>query len=418
MLVRQPWKGETDAMPGGTDSEPRRVVITGIGAVTAAGPTAPDLWTALIEGRSCLTPLTDGLEPRFGGQVPNYDGPAGVPERFTGLMGRSARFALDATIQAIADADIQFNAENAYLVAALIGTAHGAGATDGGGRAQLNTGLAGATIGLNIAGPSFTVGADGASGVSALLQATQLIQAGIVNVAVAGGAEAPLREDVVAAYEEAGLLSANHSADALRPFDARRDGLLLGEGAAVLVLEDRELAAQRGARVYAELVGGAQTAGPPGDGAPPTDVTIARRSIGDALKSCGLAPSEIDMVFTAGAGTVEGDKRETDVLERSFGSRIQDMYVTTVSPTVGYTAGAAGAISAAAAAFAISEATVPPHATYAEPDADCALDIAQRAQRDHLYGAVVSAYGTMGQNATLLIRRHVPEAGDTIPLAE
>ncbi len=406
---------DSEALP----PEPKRVVITGLGAVTAAGPTTPDLWSALLEGRACLTASPAkrfGLDRDmdiFCGQIADYDGPTGVPDSVKSGLSRSARFALDASIQAVADAQISFGADNAYQVGAIIGTAH---ASSGEGWPFLSGGLAGVTTGLNIAGPSFIVAADGASGAAAILQAASLIRSGSISVALAGGAEAPLRPEVWAAYAETGLVTRDPAATEQRPFDLRRDGAVLGEGAGVLVLEDREIAVQRGARIYAELVGGAQTAGPRADGAPPTDVDIARRAIGNAIREVSRSPGEVDLVLTAGIGTVAGDKRETDVLERSFGARIQDMYVTAVTPCVGYTVGAAGALSAIAATLAIAEGIVHPHATYAEPDPECKLDIARKAQRDHLYGAVVNAYGAMGQNAALLIMKHQPEPGDTIPV--
>ncbi|MEE9277230.1 MAG: beta-ACP synthase, partial [Dehalococcoidia bacterium] len=183
------------------------------------------------------------------------------------------------------------------------------------------------------------------------------------------------------------------------------------------VLEERELAVTRGAHIYAELAGGGSTAGPAGDGRPPTDVDIARQAIGAAIRDANRSPHEVDTVFAAGLATPAGDERETDILERSFGSRILDMYVTAVSPSVGYTVGASGALSTVAAAFALAEQTVPPHATYDERDPECALDITRKPQRDHLNGAVVAAYGTMGQNAAVLLTTHQPEPGDEVATA-
>jgi len=401
--------------------EPKRVVITGLGAVTAAGSTTPDFWSALLEGRSCLSPIaadTLGVDRDHDincGRIANYEGPAALPDRVRAQLSRSALFALDASIQAITDAQVSFNPENAYQVGAIIGTAHpssdpGAGSD---GWAFLSSGIAGVTTGLNIAGPSFTISAGGASGAIAILHAASLIRAGELSVAIAGGAEAPLTPAIGAAYDAAGLLATDSDGEQ-RPFDLRRSGALLGEGAGVLVLEDREVATQRGARIYAELVGGAQTAGPRADGAPPTDVDISRHAIGDALRDSAKTPYEIDLILTAGTGTVAGDKRETDVLERSFGARVQDLYITAVTPTIGYTIGAAGALAAIAATLAISEGITPPHATYAEPDPECKLDVARKAQPDHLYGSVVNAYSALGQNASLLIMKHHAETGDTI----
>ena len=156
---------------------------------------------------------------------------------------------------------------------------------------------------------------------------------------------------MLTAYDALGLLSSQSGDDAQRPFDLLRDGMVLGEGAAVFLLEDRELAVTRGAHIYAEVLGGAVTAGPAGDGAPPTDVDVARQAIGRALRGAGRSPQEFDLVFTAGAGTQAGDARETDILERSFGSRILDMYVTATSPVLGHTIAAAGPLSVLAALF-------------------------------------------------------------------
>jgi 3-oxoacyl-(acyl-carrier-protein) synthase len=398
--------------------ETRRVVITGVGALSAAGLTAPDLWTALLEGRSAVAPAGPDLGDRQGAvaRIANYAGPPGVPPDFSAQLDRPAQFSLDAAIQAVGDACISFSADNAYEVASLIGTAHG---SDGSatGRQVFSAGLAGASVGLNIAGPSFVIDAGGASGLVAIHQAAEMVRSGSVRAALAGGAEAPLRPDLLAAYDALGLLSSQSGPHAQRPFDLLRDGMALGEGAAVLLLEDRDLAVQRGARVYAEILGGAVTAGPAGDAAPPTDVDIARQTIGRTLRGAARSPGEVDVIFAAGAGTRAGDARETDILERSFGTRILDIYVTAVSPVTGYTVGASGALSTAAAAFALVEQTVPPHASYAEPDPDCALDLTQRPQHDHLHSAIVSAYGSFGQNAAILLAVHQAEPGDELPMA-
>ena len=406
-------------MPEQDPTEPTRVVVTGLGAVTAAGPSRADLWTALLESRTCATPLTsfDVGRPAVAAQVDDYRGPSGVPDRFLERLSRPGQFALDAAIEAIADAQIAFNAENAYSVAAISGIAHGSSARGESGWPFLSSGISGATIGLKIAGPAYNVAADAASGLEAIITAMQLIRLGVVHAAVAVGAEAPLAPEVWAAYDAAGLLSQTAEPDGQRPFDRRRDGIVLGEGAGALLLEDRRVATTRGARIYAELAGAAQTSGPSGDGRAPTDVDIARRAIGDALRNADRSPQEADVVIAAGTGTLEGDKRETDILERSFGSGIHDMYVTSVTPTVGYTVGAAGALAAVAAAMTLSEGTVFPHASYGEADPECGLDVSVRPQDDHLHGAIVPAYGALGQNAAIFLMKHQAEAGDEIPVA-
>ena len=398
------------------DQGPRRVVISGVGAITAAGPTAPDLWQALLDGRVAVGPLDDMPRPAAAGVIRGYDGLAGVPEHLLERLNRAGRLALDAAIQAVGDARISFHQENAFAVAAVTGAAHPQ--SDGAGWAALGAGLAGATIGFNAAGPSFTISAGGASGAAAIAQAAALIRSGAARAAIAVGAEAPLTPEVWAAWERAGLLDPGAAPDAQRPFDARRRGIVLGEGAGALLLEDRQLAVQRGARIYAEIAGEAQTGGPPGDGQPPTDVQVAQRALGDAMRKGGVSPQVVDVIFAAGAGAPAGDARETDILERSFGVGIRDMYVTAVSPSIGYTIGASGALSAVAAAICLAEEKIPPHATWSDPDPTCNLDITTRARTDHVVGAVVAAYGTHGQNAALALVRHRAAAGDELPILQ
>ena len=397
------------------DLERRRVVITGVGAVTAAGPTTADFWRALTEATVHTSALNAFDPPRAAaaGQINEYNGPAGVPNWLLQRMDRASQFALDAGIQAVEDARIEFSQENAFAVGAITGTAHPGAGT---GSAALGSGLAGLSVGLNIGGPVFTISAGGASGLAAVVTATQLIRSGMIRAALAIGAEAPLRADVWNQYEVAGLLDPGDDPHAQRPYDARRQGLVLGEGAAALMLEDRQLATQRGVKVYAEIGGEAMSAGPIADSQAPTDVEIARRAIGEALRSGEVAPGDIDVAITAGIGTPNGDPRETDIIERSFGRRVLDMYVTTTTPNVGYTLGASGTLSALAAAMVVSERQIFPHATYAEADPTCGLDIARRLYRDRIFGAVTTAHGTHGQNAALALLPHVPEAGDELPV--
>ncbi len=405
----------TSGGPAAERIEPVRVVVTGVGAVSAAGPRAPDLWSALLQGRLAPSSLTafDPGRPAVVAQLADYRGPSGVPDAVLRRLSRSARFALDASMQAIGDSRLELGPEQAPYIGALIGTAHADGFDSADGvdaRRFFSDGLAGVTSGLHIGGPSATIRADAASGLIAIGEATALIQSGAVQIAVAGGAEAPLGRRIWSAYEAAGLLSRQSEPNALRPFDLLRDGLVLGEGAAALVLENRDVALARGARIYAEVIGFGQTSGPPGDGCAPTDVDIGRRALGTAIRQAAISPHQIDVVYAAGAGTLAGDARETDILERSLGARILDTYVTTVTPVVGFTVGASGALAAAAAVFGLAEQVVPPHASFEQPDEACGLDFARTPQQDHLGGAAVCAYGTLGQNAAVILARAETDA--------
>ncbi len=396
--------------------ERRRVVITGVGAVSAAGLTAADYWSALCDSRVCTSPLTafESSRPAAAGQVDeSWRGPSGAPAWLLGRMDRASQLGLDAAIQAQTDARIEFNQQNAFAVGAVTGIGHPG---DGDGWAQLGSGLSGASLGLNIAGPVFTVSAGGASGLSAVVLATQMIRSGIVRAAIAIGAEAPLRPDVWNAYESSGLLDRSDDNGAQRPFDANRLGMILGEGAAALMLEDRQLATQRGIHVYAEIAGEAMSSGPMGDGQAPTDVEVARRATGDAMLAGEISPSEIDVVVAAGLGSKLGDERETDIIERAFGRRTLDMYTTTATPNVGYTVGASGALSAVAAAMIVDERKIPPHATFQEEDIACQLGFVQKLYEDRIVGTATAAYGAHGQNAALILMPHQMVPGDELPV--
>ena len=396
--------------------ERRRVVITGVGAVSAAGLTAADYWSALCDGRVCTAPLTafEAPRPAAAGQIDeSWRGPSGAPAWLLGRMDRASQLALDAAIQAQTDARIEFNQQNAFAVGAVTGIGHPG---DGDGWAALGSGLSGASVGLNIAGPVFTVAMGGASGLASVALATQLIRSGVIRAAIAVGAEAPLRSEVWNAYEFSGLLDRSDDPNAQRPFDANRAGMILGEGAAALMLEDRQLAAQRGVHIYAEVAGEALTSGPMGDGQAPTDVEVARRATGDALLGGEIAPADIDVIVTAGLGSKLGDERETDIIERAFGRRTLDMYAAAATPNVGYTVGASGALSAVAAVMIVDQRKIPPHATFQEQDIACRLGFVQQLYEDRIVGAATAAYGAHGQNAALVLMPHQAEPGDELPV--
>lgn len=399
-----------------TAGERRRVVVTGVGAVSAAGGSASDFWSAISDGRVCTSPLSAFDAPRAAaaGQVDSaWTGPSGAPDWLLARMNRASQLALDAAIQAQTDARIEFNQQNAFAVGAVTGIGHPAA---GDGWASLGSGLSGASVGLNIAGPVFTVSMGGASGLASIVLATQLIRSGVMRAALAIGAEAPLQPEIWNAYETSGLLDPTDDPRGQRPFDAQRQGMILGEGAAALMLEDRQLATQRGVHIYAEIAGEALTSGPMGDGQAPTDVEVARRATGDALLGGEIAPADIDVIVTAGLGSQRGDERETDVIERAFGRRTLDMYATAVTPNIGYTVGASGAFAGVAAAQIVDKRQIPPHATFEEEDIACQLGFVQKLYADRIVGTATSAYGAHGQNAAVILMPHQAEAGDELPL--
>ena len=399
-----------------------RVVITGIGIVSPVGSRRDEFWSALVAARSGIGPLTvaptERLQTRIAAQVGGFDPTPQFPPRQLALLDRYTQFALAAARAAVADAGLTIDEQLALHIATVIGTGAGAQTTIDAQylkpygenaarvhplnvpRAMANAAASHICMDLGLKGPTWTVSTACASGAHAIGQAFHMVRSGQAPAALAGGAEACLTVGTFKSWEALKVLSD----DTCRPFSKSRSGLVLGEGAAMLVLEPRERAAGRGARIYAELVGF-------GMSADAHDITAAdadggARAVRAALNDARLGAEDIDYVNAHGTGTLLNDRTETQVLRRVFGAHADRLAVSSNKGVLGHSLGAAGAFEAVATALTLDTQTIPPTANFEEPDPDCDLDVVPNVAREAVVRAALSnSFAFGGLNAVLAFSR-------------
>ncbi|MET9932631.1 MULTISPECIES: beta-ketoacyl-[acyl-carrier-protein] synthase family protein [unclassified Streptomyces] len=420
---------------GVTRTTPRRVVITGLGAITPLGVGAPALWQGLLEGRSGVRTLEDeefaGLPVRIAATVP--EDPAGLlPPAVARRMNRAARFAVVAAREAWRDAGLapSGTAESGLdpdRVGVCLGTIiGGAPALVDGDRRLRDKGPRGVppltaamtvpsqaasqvSLDLRITGEARTVVSACASGTEAIGQAIDRIRHGHLDVVVAGGTEAAVTPAVMGAFAAMRALSARNDepARASRPFAKDRDGFVHGEGAGTVVLESEEHARARGARIYCEAAGWGLSADAHHIVAPdPTGSGIVR-ALRRALADAGAAPADVAHVSAHATATVEGDLAEATALRRVFGED-RDVPVTAVKGNIGHLQGAAGAVAAVAAALTLHHGLVPPTIGCDDLDDACPLDVVTHVPRplpDSGDVVLGNSFGFGGHNAVLALRR-------------
>jgi 3-oxoacyl-[acyl-carrier-protein] synthase II len=414
----------------------RRVVVTGLGAVTPLGNDVPSTWEGLVAGRSGVRRLED-LDPArvpsvIAGQVQGFDASAVLDRKELRRNDRVTQFALVAGREAMDSAGLpdRLEGELAESTGILFGSGLGGTltlgdqigtwATRGPDRvspffipmaiANMPSGQAAITFGA--LGPNFAPVSACATSGHAIGEAAEMIIRGDADVMLAGGTEAPLHEAIIAAFAAMRALSRRNDdpEGASRPFDSGRDGFVIAEGAAALVLEEAGHAARRGATVFAELCGYAATAdayhitlpSPGGAGA----VRASRR----ALEKAGISPEDVDHVNAHATSTPEGDVAELAGFRALFGAHAPNVSITATKSAIGHTLGAAGAIGSVAAILAIRDGCVPPTLNLVDPDPavgdlDCTPLEARSRQIDV---AMANAFGFGGQNASIVFRRWDP----------
>lgn len=406
----------------------RRVVVTGMGGLSAIGNSVAEMWANAIAGVSGIARITrfdpDGFETTFAGEVKNFDAGAIVGRKEMRRMDRYSHFAIAAAIEARNQAGLDGNDSiDKTRVGVLIATAMGGAETaelateallSGGPRRVgpftvpamlLNMASGNVAILLGATGPNFTpVSACAASG-HAIGEALRIIQRGDADIMYAGGAEAPITRLSVAGYGSMGALSTRNDdpATASRPFDAGRDGFVLAEGAGVLVLEEREHALARGAEILVEVAGYGMTddanhivqPGPGGEG--------CARAIGLALADAGFAPTDIEYINAHGTSTPLNEKLETEALKRAFGDAIFQIPISSTKSMTGHTLGAAGAIEATLTLSALLSGVLPPTINQETADPDCDLDyIPNVARQKPISVAMSNSMGFGGHNVSLI----------------
>src|SRR6266568_5158563 len=412
----------------------RRVVITGVGAVTPIGTGADGLWTGLAARTSAVREITRfdpaPFRSRIAAEIPDFRPQDHLDAKRVKRLDRFSQLAVTSARFALSDAALDPAHEDRDRIGAMMGSALGGVAFA---EAQVERFRAEGPRGLdpalalavfpgaascNIAiefgftGPNSTNAMSCASGTIAVGDAFHTIREGSADVMLAGGAEAPLAPMTYGAFSVIRAMSTrnNDPAHASRPFDEDRDGFVMGEGAAVLVLEERERAVVRGAKIYAELAGYAFTNDAYHMTAPRPDGRQAARAMQLALADARVAPAEVGYINAHGSSTPLNDSTETQAIKQVFGDHAYRLSVSGTKGYYGHALGASGAIEAAICALALSRGWLPPTINLENPDPQCDLDCLPGGGRTASPAAAVSnSFGFGGINASLVLR---PDSGD------
>jgi len=407
----------------------RRVVITGMGAVTSLGNGVETYWRGLLEGRSGVGPMTyfdvSEYPTRIAALVKDFDPLDFMDRKDAKRTARFTQYAWAAAAEAIAQARLDLSKEDPFRVGAEIGSAVGAlevieqqshvlrergpRAIDavGGITVLINMAPCQIAIGFGLRGPANSPVAACATGIVAVGEATSRIRRGEADVMLAGASESLLTPLAYAAFSKLGALSRQNDQPekACKPFDVNRDGIVMGEGAAVLVLETLEHALERDAPILAEVVGYGLTEDAYHMAAPEPDGTSAARAMQNALAEARLEPGELGYICAHGTGTELNDPAETKAIKKALGDEAYRVPISSVKSVVGHMLGAAGAISVVTLVKVIQEGILPPTRNLETPDPECDLDYIRGEPRYRkVEAAAANAFGFGGQDACLVVR--------------
>ncbi|MDP6422334.1 MAG: beta-ketoacyl-ACP synthase II [SAR202 cluster bacterium] len=409
-----------------------RVVVTGIGIVSPLGLDRDSTWTALLAGESGMGPITsfdpEGYQTTFAAEVKDFDPEGVVGRKQARRMDRFVQLASAATLEAVDAADVTITPENCERVSVMIASGIGGiitlsqqvGVLNDRGPGRISPFLVPMMLPDMASGQvSMLLGAKGAnySTVSACSSAAdtigmafEAIRRGDSDIALAGGSEAAVCPIGVAGFNACQALSRRNDdpEHASRPFDADRDGFVLGEGAAVLVLETIDSAINRGARPIVELVGYGSTADAYHITQPAPEGEGAARAMQNALKQANLNPSDIEYINAHGTSTPLNDKFETMAVKTVFDEDAYKIPISSTKSMTGHLLGASGAIEAAVTSMAISTSQIPPTMNLENSDPDCDLDYTPNSSRQSRVGAAMSnSFGFGGHNASLVFQEYV-----------
>jgi nodulation protein E len=399
-----------------------RVVVTGLGVVSPIGSTREKFWSGLVEARSGIGPITivptERLNTRIAAQVLDYDPAEHFDSKRLDMLDRFAQFAVVAARAAVKDAQLAITDEIALQAATIVG--NGAGGMNtldesfyrlyGQNAApvhpltiprwMMSAACSHVSMDLGLKGPTFAIASACASGTHAIGQAFQMVRMGQTPVALTGGTEACITIGTIKVWEALRVLSN----DTCRPFSKTRTGLVLGEGAAMFVLEARDRALARGAPIYAELLGFGMSADA-GD-ITAIDPDGAARAMRAALTDAKVNADDIDYVNAHGTGTMLNDKGETVALRKAFGESAEHLAVSSSKGALGHSLGAAGALEFAVTTLALHNQTIPPTANFEEADPDCDLDyVPNTARNAFIQNAMSNSFAFGGLNAVLVLGR-------------
>jgi nodulation protein E len=400
----------------------RRVVITGLGAISALGRDIREFWGALAEGRPGISPIetVDRTKLRFqnGGEVHGYKQCEYFEPKQTDYIDRFAQFAVIAAREAVADAGIEWDPaireETTVITGSCVG---GQGTEDAGfvelyqyGRARVspftvprimaNAGASNISMEFSITGPAYTISTACSSSSHAIGQAFWAVRSGAAEIAITGGSEAIFSMGFLKAWEAMRVVSP----DTCRPFSKDRSGMILGEGGAMLVLEPLERAVARGARIYAEVTGFGMSSDASHITQPSSEG--AARAMRSALRDGATPPEGIGYINAHGTATQVNDPTETAAIRSVFGSHAERLAVSSTKSMHGHALGAAGALEAVATILALYHGILPPTANYREPDPACDLDVIPNQSRpSDTEFALSNSFAFGGLNAVLTFRK-------------
>ena len=413
----------------------KRVVITGLGALTPVGKSAPETWRALVNGENGIAPITafdaSQYKTQFAGEVKGFDPTTVIDKKEARKMDRFTQFSVCVADEALRDSGLDLEKEDRTRVGVIWGSGMGGLLTieeqiidfaKGDGVPRFNPfmipkaipSIAAGQISIRfgLGGLSFSVSTACSSSSHAVGSAFDQLRLGHADILLTGGADADVTYSGVGGFSSMHALSTNneHPETASRPFSKSRDGFVLGEGAACLILEEYEHAKARGAKIYAEMVGVGMTSDAYHMTAPDPDGKGAERVMRLAIKDAGLQPEDIDYINTHGTSTPLGDVTELKAIQRVFGNHVYDMNLDSTKSMTGHLIGAAGAVEALACIMALKEGIIPPTINHDPEDLDENIDYRinftfDKAQERDIRYALSNTFGFGGHNACLLFKK-------------
>lgn len=409
----------------------RRVVVTGMGAVTPVGNTVDEAWENLKAGKSGVTTITrfdvSELQTKFAGEIKDFDADALFGRKEARRMDRYTHYAMEASRQAIADSKLLENGTNRERVGLVIGSCVGGMDTAFSqydvlkqrGPAKVSpfgipmilpdTAPARIAIDYGLRGPNMAIVSACATGTNSLGEAFEMIVRGDADALIAGGAEAATNPLIIAGFNVMGALSLNNDnpGGACRPFDLHRDGFVMSEGSVVLVLEELKHARERGANILAEFIGYGTSVDANHMASPLEDAAGAILAIRRAVRRAGIDPSEIDYINAHGTATELNDKTESRAIKEVLGEHAYNAHITSSKSMTGHLFGAAGAMEALVCVKTLTDGIISPTINYETPDPECDLDYTPNtARRANVSVAMSNSFGLGGHNATIILKKY------------
>ncbi len=408
----------------------RRVVITGLGAITPVGENVETSWAAMLAGKSGIAPITyfdtEGYACRVAGEATDFSPEGVITPKELKKMDRFIQMGMVAGVEAVEDSGLEITDENAENIGVYVGAGiGGVGSIEAmttlfnekGPRrvspfyipmAIINMISGNLSIRYGMKGPNLSMVTACSTGTHAIGEASRLIEYGDADVMIAGGAEASITKTAIAGFGAARALSKRNDVpeEASCPWDIRRDGFVMGEGAGVVVLEEYEHAKARGAKIYAELAGFGMSGDAYHMTSPSPEGEGAARCMLNAMRHAGLNTDGIDYINAHGTSTPQGDIAETKAVKRAFGDQAGRLKISSIKSMIGHLLGAAGGVEAVSTILSIYHQQIPPTINLENPDPECDLDYVPLVACDHkIDAALTNSFGFGGTNGTLAFKK-------------